>query len=346
MPFTKENLSGLSREQALDLPRDKKLQYYKEVVIRHPRMEEALQDVMTLSAPNTGTDIILLIGPTGVGKSATIQTVERKFIESYSTELVADPNFIPVASIEAPASGEHHFSWRILYTRLGEALNEPLLERKALTIVDRDSARISSSPSGSTVAALRISVEKALKHRRTQLAVVDEAAHILANCGDAKLVSHMNALKSLANVSGVTLALVGSYDLYKLPMLSGQLARRTAIVHLSRYRVGDKRDEDCFRRSLLTLQRRLPLKTIPDLERYSTKLQIACVGCVGTLKDTLMRALTMALGKGGNWNDDYLRRALLAEAPIAAILEETLAGEKILASSIYGSRPADYLKSA
>lgn len=309
-------------------------------------MDQALDDVIMLSARNTGTDIILLIGPTGAGKSATIQTVERKFIETHRAELQADASFVPITCIEAPASGEQNFSWRMLYTRLGEALNEPLLERKTLTIVDPNGTRISSTPRGSTVAALRISVEKGLEHRRTRLAVIDEAAHILANCGDAKLSSHMNALKSLANVSGVTLALVGSYDLYKLPTLSGQLARRTAIIHLSRYREGDRRDEECFRRSLRTLQNRLPLRTIPDLERYSAKLQIACVGCIGTLKETLTRALSIALERGGMWKDDYLRRALLTNAQLAAILEETLVGEKCLANAVYGSRAVDYLESA
>jgi hypothetical protein len=287
----------MTREQVLDLTRDEKLEYFHSITVQHPRMELALEDIMLLSAENTGTDIILLVGPTGVGKSATIEIIRRKFVGTYSTEMQADPGFIPIASIEAPCSGEQSFSWRILYMRLGEALSEPLLERKALTIVDPNGARLSSAPRSTTVAALRVSIEKALRHRRTRLVVIDEAAHVLANCGDAKLASHMNALKSLANVSGVTLALVGSYDLYRLPMLSGQLARRTAIIHLRRYHAGDKADEECFRRTLRTLKRRLPLRTMPDLDQYSAKLQLACVGCIGTLKDTLMRALSLTLAE-------------------------------------------------
>jgi hypothetical protein len=41
-----------------------------------------------------------------------------------------------------------------------------------------------------------------------------------------------------------------------------------------------------------------------------------------------------------------LRRALLADAALTAILEETLAGEKMLANAIFGHRPADFLESA
>jgi hypothetical protein len=140
--------------------------------------------------------------------------------------------------------------------------------------------------------------------------------------------------------------LVGSYDLYKLPMLSGQLARRTAILHVTRYLKGDKRDEECFRRSLRALQARLPLDPIPDLERYSENLQVACVGCVGTLKETMTRALAKALESGGKWKDEYLRKALLSEAAVAAILEETLEGERLVTKSAYGKHSADWLESA
>ncbi len=345
MDTINSQLASLTREQVLELTTSEKLPYFNEVVVRHPRMGEAVDNVMTLSAPNTGTDIILMIGPTGVGKSASTATIRRKVLETCGSEMSADPGFIPIVDIEAPASGEPNFSWRMLYTRLGEALCEPLLDRKAPTHAER---RI--LPAGvtakTTVAALRVSIESALEHRRTRLVVIDEAAHILANCGEAKLIAHMNALKSLANLSGVTLMLVGSYDLYKLPMLSGQLARRTAIVHLPRYMKGSERDENCFRRSLLALQMKLPLDPIPDLECYSENLQQACVGCVGTLKDTLMRALAMALEKRGKWKNEYLRKSLLPEAPLTAILEETLQGERLLENSAYGQNSAAWLKSA
>jgi hypothetical protein len=334
-----------TREQILDLTQEDKLRYFHSVTVQHPRMDQALQDILLLSAPNTGTDIILLIGPAGAGKSATIEIVRRKFLEVFAAQMRSDRGFIPIACIEAPSSGEVSFSWRILYSRIGDALGEPLLQRKSFTVAERNGIRVGSGPHGSTVAALRVAIEHALRHRRTRLLVIDEAAHVLANCGDAKLISHMNALKSLANVSGVTLVLVGSYDLHRLPMLSGQLARRTAVIHLSRYRVGEQHEEQCFRRTLRTLQRRLPLQTTPDLEPYSAKLQTACVGCVGTLKETLMRALAMTLQSGGHWKDEYLRRALLSEAALTAILEETLAGEKMLSRGTYGNG-CDLLQSA
>lgn len=347
MASTSPSAVRLTREEALDSDRDDKLRYFSDMIVRHPRMERAVDDVVTLSAPNTGTDIILLIGPTGVGKSASIETVRRKYLQIYEKELQNDRGFIPLAGVEAPSSGERQFSWRILYLRLGEALNEPLLAHKAPTRDDRRDRSIGTlSRSSFTVAAQRVAIENALIHRRTRLVVIDEAAHILANCGESKLIDHMNALKSIANVPAVTLMLVGSYDLYRLPLLSGQLARRTAVIHLARYVNSNKDDKRCFRLVLRTLQNRLPLEPAPDLERYSDHLQTACVGCVGTLKDTLLRALTLTIEKGGKWKDDYLRKALLPEGAVAAILEETLKGERLLERTEYGRRSADWLELA
>jgi hypothetical protein len=331
----------------LDLDRDGRLRYFKDIVVRHPKMEQAVDDVMTLSAPSTGTDILLLIGPTGVGKSASTETVRRKYIELYEEELRKDQGFIPFAMVVAPASGEKKFSWRRLYMRLGEAVNEPLISRKMPGRAERRAHSVDDVMRRSgTVAGQQEAFENALKNRRTRLVVIDEAAHILANCGEATLVDHMNALKSIANVPGVTLMLVGSYDLYRLPMLSGQLARRTAVIHLARYVSGDREDQECFRRALRTLQNRLPLEPVPDLERYSKHLQVACVGCVGTLKDTLMRALALTLEKGGKWKDEYLRKSLLPEGHVAAILEETLKGERLLERTEYGRRSAEWPESA
>jgi len=345
MGSTSETTARAAREAVLDLPSEKKLEYFNRIIARHPRMNSALDDLLTLTAPATGTDIVLLIGPSGVGKSETVVTAQKRLLSRFETEMQADPGFIPVVVMEAPASGELQFSWRIFYTKLGEALHEPLLDRKRLTVVEDGHWSLRPYTAGSTVAALRMAIEKSLKHRGTRLVVIDEAAHLLADNRPAKLLAHMNALKSLANVSGMTLALVGSYDLYSLVCLNGQLARRSAVIHLSRYRSGNQTDEACFRRVLAELQKWLPLAEPPDLTPFSRHLQDVCVGCVGTLKETLARALASVLEKGSAWKTSHLERALISENQVARILTETTQGEEHLARAVYGTRPGGFLGS-
>ena len=196
-----------TRESVLDLSSEKKLEYFSRIIARHPKMNSALDDLLTLTAPATGTDIVLLIGPSGVGKSETLATAQKRLLSRFETAMQADPGLIPVVVVEAPASGELQFSWRAFYTKLGEALNEPLLDRKRLTVVEDGRWSQQTCVAGSTVAALRMALEKALKRRAARLLVIDEAAHLLSDPRPAKLLAHMDALKSLANVSGITLAL-------------------------------------------------------------------------------------------------------------------------------------------
>lgn len=333
---SKAELERERREQVLALSNNERLAYFKGVKVKHPRIESALEDLLMMAQPDTGTDIALLIGPTGVGKTSLAHALRDRVLTEYQVEMLEDPSFIPIVIMEAPASGEQSFSWRMFYTRLGIELSEPLMEKKVETILKDGRTTIKHLTSGSTVAGMRVAIESALKHRKTLLVVVDEAVHLLRNCNSSRLSTHMDALKSLSNICGVTLALVGSYDLHQLMSLSGQLARRSAIVHMQRYVPGDTADERSFQKILRTLQNRLPLEEIPDLEKYSSPLQHACVGCVGILKDTLTRALALALRKDGIWRDEYLEKALLSEAQVASILGEVLEGENSIAKALFG----------
>ncbi len=63
----------------------------------------------------------------------------------------------------------------------------------------------------------------------------------------------------------------------------------------------------------------------------------SCIGCVGTLKVTLQKALSFALRNKGKWTDACLSKALLSEKQITAILEETLQGEAEIEKAVFGS---------
>lgn len=329
----------MTPEQAMLLSDDEKLAYFRQVRVKHPRVAAILDDLETMVLPESGTDIALLIGPTGVGKSTLGISLTERIINLHQDEMTEDLSFIPVAMISAPASGENNFSWRIFYIKLGTALIEPLLDKKQTFRLQDGRMSVSHLTTGSTVAGLRMAVENALRYRRTLLVIVDEAAHVIRNARGATLAAHMDALKTLTVLDGVTLtlALIGSYDLYQLMCLNGQVARRSAIVHFQRYRHGNAEDEMAFKKSVAKLQEYMPLSGIPDLTQISGELMDACVGCVGTLKETLQKALTFALRNKGKWTDACLTKALLTEKQVTAILEETLQGETDIEKAVFGS---------
>jgi len=330
-------LLDLTKEQVLRLSEDDRLAYFHEVRVKHPRVKDALADLKLMARPGTGTDITLLIGPTGVGKSTVVHALAKEILAEKTGDMERDKAMIPIVTVEAPASGERGFSWRIFYQRLGEALYEPLMNQKQETVSNDGRLMVRPATSHVMVAALRTSVEKALQVRKTCVVVVDEAAHLLRNLQGNTLENHMDALKSLANICGVNIVLVGAYDMTQLLTLSGQVARRTSIVHFQRYLTGSETDEKAFGMVVQRLADHLPLEDSVDLNRYAFDLHQACIGCVGILKDTLSRALAMALRDSGRWRMDYLERALLSPSQHGAILRETLEGEQKMNTTAFGS---------
>jgi hypothetical protein len=332
-------IPGLAtREEALALTVPQKLEYFRSARLLHPRIREVMADLETMAIPGSGTDIALLIGPTGVGKSTVVDGLWKRILQKHEKEMEEDPGFIPAVVVEAPASGERGFSWRMFYDRLGSALREPLMNRKQETTLRDGRTAVRPVAAISTVTGMRMAVENALKARRTSLVVVDEAAHLIRNVHGNTLDNYMDALKSLSNICDVTLTLVGSYDLYQLLDLSGQVARRSAIVHFSRYLTGVPADEDAFRKVVAALQKHLPLENPPDLVPLAGELHENSMGCVGILKDTLARTLSQVLDRdGGRWTEGALEQALLSQDQMESILEETLTGESRIKKAVFGS---------
>src|SRR5260370_19524200 len=106
----------------------------------------------------------------------------------------------------------------------------------------------------------------------------------------------------MTNVTGIVHILVGTYDLLSFTRLNGQTSRRGLPIHFPRYQL--QREEDCteFQAALLALLKKVPLHT--DAEALVVKHWLyfyeRCIGCVGVLKDWLMRAVSAALDDGDN----------------------------------------------
>ncbi len=335
--FSSQDIESLSKAQVLKLSDEDRLTYFRAVRLNHEKVSHAISDLKLMAKPGAGSDITLLVGPTGVGKSTVVNVLREHVLKDYQARMKEDLALIPIAVAEAPASGERTFSWRIFYQRLGESLQEPLMSKKQETVTKDGRVTVRPASNSATVAALRTSIEKALVYRKTSIVVVDEAVHLLRNIHGSTLENHMDAIKSLANICGVNMILVGSYDLVGLMNLSGQVARRTTIVHFPRYFADEDRDVRAFERILVKFASYLPLEGEVDLSPYASDLMQACAGCVGILKDTLSRALALALREGGKLTVAHLEKAILTPMQLKAILEETLLGEKEMRTSAFGS---------
>jgi len=296
--------------------------------IKHTRIRQVMDELSCLIYPESQDSILMVCGPTGVGKSALAKHMVNAENERSAAEMQADAGIIPAVYVEARASGEDDFSWRLFYQSVQEQLDTEIELPKYHFGIDAGTGRMmrSRSPKDRTLAGLRTSLEKALRHRKTRFLVIDEAAHIIHQTRRNRLEIQLDTLKSLANQAGVQIVMVGSYDLFQLMSLSGQLARRTHVLHFERYRQDNDSDIRAFRACVQKFQDAAASIWGQGLMPYSDVLHENTLGCIGTLSAVLTRAAKLAENKG-SWSTEHLRTALLSELQRQQILEEILDGE-------------------
>lgn len=305
--------------------------------IRHSRIGDLIDETTLMLRSGQNSSLLLVCGPTGAGKSTIGQyLVEAEFKTQHSI-MEEDPEFIPAIFVEALASGEKEFSWRLFYEQILEALEGELDAPRTAYGVDPTTGRVvrTLGPQTHRLSGLRTAVKRALKRRRIRFIVVDEAAHIVRHCSARRMERQLDTLKSLSNQCGVQWIMLGSYDLFELLSLSGQLARRTHVMHFARYREDVEKDVAAFRACLKKFGEWLPSLKNVDILAYSDVLHRNTLGCIGTLHDVLIRLECLVEARG--WSEDVLSSALLTEAQVTQIMTEIVDGEARIAPGLVRS---------
>ena len=300
----------------------------KNMRINHPRVSDVAQAIRTLIYPGSQDTLLLIVGPSGVGKTRLAKFIVEDEIERSRTELSKDAGIIPAIYVEADSSGEKEFSWRLFYQRILDQLNGELSVDNVDYGINPLTGRMERSkrPGRNTLASMRAAVERALTARGTKFLVVDEAAHIINQCSSSQMLKQLDTLKSLANRCSSQIILVGAYDLHKLMSLSAQLARRTHVIHFERYRRDSSQDLISFNSCLRAFEKKLPDLWGGKLLPHAEDLYENTLGCIGTLSAVLTRALRFHV-EGTPWSDVSLGKALYANSQVEQMLSEILDGE-------------------
>lgn len=339
-------IEGRETQQAfpvelLDQPIEARLSYFRNLKITHPILTQIFEELWeSVSYYNEGS-LILLFGPTGVGKTTIMELLEKRILEEMKKELLNNRERIPLvkAEIAGPTSGK--FDWKDFYREVLRGLAEFSIDHRIdlskwenphQPWLPLDNLRqrydAVANDSRSTESRLKTSVEQALAHRRPKVVLLDEAQHLTALSTGRKLLDQQNVIKSLANRTSTTLALFGSYELMTFRNLNGQLARRTVNIHFPRYMHTSKSDLRDFEKTIWNFQKQLPLEKEPDLLSQKEQLYEGSLGCVGILKNWLCRGLVSALSaKSKTLTEYHLEQSKLDDVKLVKILKECLAGE-------------------
>jgi hypothetical protein len=306
---------------------------FHETRVNHPAMKALLNDLMPLLMPHSESNIIVITGATGAGKSTLTRVLLKTLIKDFAGMMQVDESVIPLIAVEAYANGETRHGFKDLWMSMLDQLLEPGTEHKAPSVL-ADGKLTVVPMSKHTVPGLRLTLEAGLRERRTRVGVIDEAAHLLRFSKDAVA---MDTLKSLANTTGVKWVLVGSFDLFDLISENGQVARRATVLNLERYRLDNAGDRRAFHDVVVKLQAKWPSEEVPNFAAISDALLEISLGCIGLLKSLMLDASAMQLRNRGKWNPDFLKKAAKANGLRDRIRREIEVGEEKVREALYGN---------
>ena len=301
------------------------LQGFRCFTMAHPLLLQVKERLLTAIKSAAPGSLILVLGPTGVGKTTLRLKVEHLLTQELLPTLEEDRSRIPFVSVNTVASLNGNFSWKDHFARLLRQMNEPLIEDK-LGGERNIRGQFTSAPRVGF--ELQYAVEQALRYRRPAAVFLDEAQHLGRIASGRKLADQLDVIKSMANQTKIVHVLLGTYELLAFRNLSGQLSRRSLDIHFCRYRCEQKEDLEIFRNIVLTFQAQLPLPEPCDLSLWTDLLYERSVGCVGILKEWLTQAVAVALAeKKVTLLKKHLEQTALLASQCERILIEAREGE-------------------
>lgn len=311
---------------------EERIGYFEKYGVSHTNIASAFEKTMDAIHSARGPRVIIVAGPTGVGKSRLVSRIYRTILEENQQAMIDEPDLIPVLSGNAIAPHGLLFSFKEFYTRLLNRADEPLVDRKLLIprqhhmFADLPAAAYSES---ATVDVLRRSVEVCMKRRRTKVLIIDEAHHMLMVNKRDRLEFQFEAIKSLSLETQATIVLVGTYKLLDIRDQSGQLVRRSEIVHFPRYDMRVKTDRTHFLSALAALASHLPIENGFDVTAHGDEIYQKCGGCIGVLKEWLTRALQQYFHKKEkSFSWEFVKQYAMSNRAMKTIIEEAMIGEE------------------
>ena len=289
-------------------------------LIEHPRLLEALEaTIQAICPPGAGAStrrvgtMVLLIGPSRVGKTTLIRLLEARLLARAQAQMERDPSFIPFASIQAAGPESSRFDWQTYYKAVLRGLQDPFVDSRVASIPTRE---------------LRQAMEAALIHRKPFAVIVDEAHHLAKAASGRRLQDQLDHLKHVENTTGVSHILAGTYEMRPFRKVNAQLACRGIDVHFPRYDATKEEDGHIFSSVLWALQRQLPVEEEPPLIEDWEFLYARSIGCIGLLKMHLNRALNVALTEGARTvTQSHLRQTALSETRVELALRNAMESE-------------------
>src|SRR6266851_5257253 len=320
-----------------------RLKQFKEYAVLHPQLAQVDQQLTRAIEEPAGFAYVLLFGPSGVGKTTILRQIERRYREmAVSFAHLGQSLSVPLLVMETRPPDGLAFNRADYYRTALKQLGEYTYERRTIVDIDAETTWEQKKGRGGSARGkaalfndapeLRRALEETLSRRGVQAVLLDEAQHLLKISSGVRLIDQLDWLKSMTNVTGVVHVLIGTYELLVLRHLNGQAARRGLEIHFPRYQFQHEPDQRAFQGVLLTLLQQVPLEVDREalLQQWPYFYERS-IGCVGVLKDWLVRAVAATLADGQSvLTLARLQEYALPEAQCESMAMEAASGEQEL----------------
>lgn len=249
-----------------------KLKTYK-----HDKYNKALKTVLALVKADLPQFMIYIIGVSRVGKT----TLQHDIIHHLPREWKQR-----VIRFEAPPKMTTQFTFKPFLLRYLDFLGDPFA-----SAMNRSYKRMKNHE-------LIDLIVKRIRQKGIKLVIIDEADLFVTVRGLAQAYENLQFLKSLVNITGIPHVFAGTQELGEFLAMEGQVINRSHVVQLAPYDQNNKQHVQIFSQTLREFEKGLSIPVAADLKRNTTVLFEATNGCVGALKELLVRMEAMAVAHG------------------------------------------------
>jgi hypothetical protein len=242
---------------------------------KHDKYNKALKSLLALVKADLPQFMIYLIGVSRVGKT----TLQKDLLKHLPSDW-----FEKVLRFEAPPKMTTQFTFKPFLLRYLEQLGDPFVE-----------AMIRSYKRATNYELIELIVKR-IEKKGIRLVIIDEADLFVTARGDAQAYENLQFLKSLVNVTGIPHIFAGTPELGEFLSMEGQVINRSHVITLAPYSGTNKTHVSIFLQALREFEKDLETPVCEKLKEDPVAIFKATNGCVGALKELLIRMDAMAIG--------------------------------------------------
>lgn len=290
-------------EELLNASSDERMRYFADCFVEHKNLSIAVDTAMRHITSPEPDKLIIVCGPSGIGKREFIREITTRFSEPEVYRLYNIQGNIPVVCVEARAPEEGSFKFSSLWIDALKIMHEIMPGQRVRPEDGEEEGRNGQKIIASklTKADYQYILHRTLFHRQVKAFIINESQHMCRVATEKKANWSLDVIKSLANESETAIILVGTYDILNILQASAnfvdQIHQRTHIVDFARYHEYDPEEIQCFGKTAKRLLNYMPFEEIDRklVDRNWKYLYMYSLGRIGTLKRWFLRAYSYAI---------------------------------------------------